>query len=91
MRPQLFAGGLLVALMGAGFFLLEIPFLYFWSLPFIGGGVIMMVGGFLLPESTGPVIPPEGHRFCVFCSTPVRIGEARCPHCNGLQPKEGGG
>lgn len=88
MRPQLFGGGVLVTLMGAGFYVLEVPFLFFWSLPFAAGGAIMMAMSFFLPESPGPISPPEGHTFCVFCSTPVRIGEPRCPHCNGLQPRE---
>lgn len=87
MRPQLFAGGLLVALTGGGFYLLEVPLLYFWSIPFAMGGAVMMAFSFFLPESPGPITPPEGHRFCVFCSTPVPIGDARCPHCNGVQPR----
>jgi len=85
MRPQLLFGGLLVAGMGAGFYLLELPFVYFWSLPFGVAGVIMMIMGFFVSESAGPVQPPEGHRFCPFCSTPVEIGVDRCPHCNGVQ------
>jgi hypothetical protein len=89
MRPQLFTGGLLIALTGAGFYALQIPFLYFWSLPFAIGGGIMIVASFFLPESSGRVEPPEGFRFCVFCATPVPLGQERCPHCNGIQPKEG--
>ncbi len=88
MRPQLLVGGLLVAIMGAGFYLLQIPFVYFWSVPFVVGGVIMVIGSFFLPESPGPPTPPEGFRFCVFCSTPVPLSSDRCPHCNGMQPKE---
>lgn len=89
MRPQLMAGGLLVALMGAGFYALQIPFVYFWSLPFGIGGAIMIIASLFLPESTGPPMPPEGFRFCVFCSTPVPLSSERCPHCNGVQPREG--
>ena len=74
--------------MGGGFYALRIPFLFFWSIPFAIGGLIMMVASFFLPETEGPVRPPEGHRFCVFCSTPVPVGDERCPHCNGLQPRE---
>jgi len=85
MRPQLLFGGLLVAAMGAGFYILELPFVYFWSLPFGIAGVIMVIIGFFAPEGQGPVQPPEGHRFCPFCLTPVQIGVERCPHCNGLQ------
>jgi hypothetical protein len=88
MRPQLFVGGLLVAAMGGGFYLLQIPLVYFWSVPFVIGGGVMMIASFFLSESPGPLRPPEGFRFCPFCSTPVQIGAQRCPHCNGLQPKE---
>ncbi len=85
MRPQLLGGGLLVAAMGAGFYLLELPLAYFWSLPFVIGGAIMAIASFFMPESPGPVQPPEGFSFCPFCTTPVAIGAERCPHCNGLQ------
>jgi hypothetical protein len=88
MRPQLFVGGLLVALMGAGFFVLQLPLVFFWSLPFAVGGGIMMVASLFLPETLGPLKPPDGYRFCAFCSTPVPTSAERCPHCNGLQPKE---
>lgn len=87
MRPQLFLGGLLVALMGAGFYILQLPLVFFWSLPFAIGGGIMMVASLFLSETQGPLKPAEGFRFCVFCSTPVPIAAERCPHCNGLQPK----
>ena len=85
MRPQLLAGGLLVAAMGAGFYALQLPFVYFWSVPFLIGGGIMALGSFFLPESSGPVQPPEGFSFCPFCSTPVPLGAERCPHCDGVQ------
>ena len=75
----------MVAAMGAGFYILELPFVYFWSLPFGIAGVIMVIIGFFAQEGQGPVQPPEGHRFCPFCLTPVQIGVERCPHCNGLQ------
>ncbi len=88
MRPQLLVGGLLVALMGAGFYALQIPLVYFWSIPFVAGGAIMIVASFFLSESPGPPTPPEGFRFCVFCSTPVPLASDRCPQCDGLQPKE---
>ena len=89
MRPQLFVGGLLVALMGAGFYALQLPFVYFWSIPFVIGGGVMMVASLFLPESEGPVKPPEGFRFCVYCSTPVSLVSERCPRSNGVQPGEG--
>lgn len=88
MRPQLFFGGLLVALMGTGLYAFPLPLVYFWSIPFAIGGVIMIGASFFLPESTGPVQPPEGFRFCRYCSTPVKIGSDRCPHCNGVQPRD---
>lgn len=87
MRPQLFAGGLITALVGAGFFALMLPFVYFWSVPFVIGGAVMAVASLFLEEGPGPIAPPSGFRFCVFCSTPVPIASERCPHCNGLQPK----
>ncbi len=89
MRPQLFAGGLLVALMGAGFYALQLPFVYYWSVPFVAGGILMVAVSFFMSESPGPLVPPEGFRFCVFCSAPVPVTSERCPHCNGVQPKEG--
>ena len=88
MRPQLFIGGLLVALTGAGFYVLALPFVYFWSVPFGVGGALMMIASLFLPETEGPVKPSEGFRFCVFCSTPVPVTAERCPHCNGVQPRE---
>ena len=80
-------GGLLVAFMGAGFFISQLPFVFFWSIPFGIAGIIMVVVSLFLPEGEGPVQPPEGFRFCPFCSTPVRLGTERCPHCDGVQPK----
>ncbi len=89
MRPQLLVGGLLVLATGVGFYLLALPLVYFWSLPFVIVGGIMALASLFLPEGPGPVEPPEGFRFCIFCSTPMAIGAKRCPHCNGLQPAEG--
>ncbi len=88
MRPQLLVGGLLVAATGGGFYVLQLPFVYFWSIPFAIGGAIMMGASFFMSESPGPIQPHEGFRFCPFCSTEVAIGAERCPHCNGLQPRE---
>ena len=86
MRPQLFGAGVLVVILGAVFYLLAIPLVFFWSIPFAAGGAVMMVVSLLIPESAGPVEPPEGYRFCPFCSSPVKLGAARCDHCNGIQP-----
>ncbi|MDG6989061.1 MAG: hypothetical protein JRN21_07015 [Nitrososphaerota archaeon] len=87
MRPSLFSGGVLVALMGGVFYILALPFVFFWSLPFAAGGGIMILVSLILPEDEAPLAPPEGYRFCLFCSTPVPIEEERCPHCNGYQPR----
>jgi len=89
MRPQLLVGGLLVVLMGAGFYFTALPLVYFWSIPFVFGGGIMALASLFMSEGPGPIRPPEGYRFCVFCSTPVPLQQERCPQCNGLQPKEG--
>jgi hypothetical protein len=87
MRPQLLFGGLLVAVMGVGFYVLALPFAFFWSIPFGAAGVIMIVASFFLPETEGPVKPPEGFRFCPYCSTTVPLNSERCPNCNGVQPR----
>ena len=89
MRPQLLVGGLFVALLGAVFFILPLPLVYAWSVPLVVGGGLMCLASFFMSESPGPVKPPGGFRFCVFCSSQVPIASERCPHCNGLQPKEG--
>jgi hypothetical protein len=89
MRPPLFGAGLLVMATGAGFYVLVLPIVSVWGVPMVIGGAVMSGAGLLLPEGRGPVQPPEGFRFCVFCTTPVPIASERCPHCNGLQPKEG--
>jgi hypothetical protein len=85
MRPQLFWGGLLVLLAGAGLWLILLLDI---GIPLAIGGAIMLIASFLLPPGPGPVTPSPGFRFCVFCSTPVPLGSDRCPHCNGVQPKE---
>jgi hypothetical protein len=89
MRPQLLVSGVLVALLGVGFFLLEIPIVFSWSLVFIAGGAAMAGTSFFVPAGSGPVPPPDGYRFCRFCSSPVPLGAERCLVCNGLQ--QGGG
>ncbi len=73
--------------MGAGFYVLEIPLVYFWSLPFVIGGAVMSAASWFMSESEGPVEPPEGYRFCAYCSSPVKLESERCSHCNGIQPK----
>lgn len=75
--------------MGVVFILVPLPLTLAWSLPLLAGGGIMCVASLFMAEGAGPVRPPEGFRFCVFCSTLVPDGSARCPQCNGLQPPEG--
>lgn len=89
MRPQLLVGGLFVTLTGVAFYVLALPFVFFWSVLFVIVGGLMALASFFLAEGPGPVKPPVGYRFCVFCSTPVPLTSDRCPHCNGLQPREG--
>jgi hypothetical protein len=86
MRSQLLVAGLLTIGLGALFYVTALPLVYSWSLPFVIGGVLMLVASHLLKESEGPVQPPPGHRFCAFCSTPVPFEAERCQHCGGLQP-----
>jgi len=88
MRSQLLVAGSLIAFMGGIFYVLAVPLVYFWSLPFAIGGCLMVIASFFLPERTGRVEPPKGYRFCRFCSEPVPLGVERCPHCNGLQTQE---
>ncbi|MGP8125278.1 MAG: hypothetical protein ACLQEQ_05325 [Nitrososphaerales archaeon] len=93
MRPQLLVGGLVVALLGAVFYAMSLfvgfELFYAWSIALAAGGGLMCLVSLFMSESPGPVKPPEGFRFCVFCSTPVSITSERCAQCNGLQPKEG--
>jgi hypothetical protein len=86
-RSQLLVAGLVIMAMGALFYALQLPLIYFWSIPFLIGGGIMAAASPFLSEWHGPVQPPEGYRFCIFCSIPVELDEARCPRCNGVQPK----
>ncbi len=90
MRPQLLLAGLLVMLLGATFYFLELPFAFYWSVPFVIGGAAMAIASPFVSESPGPVRPAEGYRFCRFCSAQIPSDSERCPHCNGIQPKEGG-
>jgi hypothetical protein len=91
MRSQLFVAGVLIFVMGAAFYVLLVPLVSVWGIPFMAGGGVMALASFFLAESLGPVQPPEGYRFCVYCGTPVKLGADRCQHCNGVQPKTGEG
>jgi hypothetical protein len=77
----------MVSLLGAALYILELPLVFFWSLPFLAGGILMVGASLFLSEGAGPVEPLEGYRFCVFCSAPVKLTAERCATCNGLQPK----
>jgi len=90
-RSQLFAAGLLTFATGLVFYVLEVPLVYFWSIPFAIVGGMMAVAAPFMSESHGPVEPPEGYRFCPYCSTIVPIGQKNCGHCGGAQPLEGAG
>jgi hypothetical protein len=86
-RPELLGGGVLVIALAALLYVLQLPFLYFWSLPLAIGGGIMAIASFFMSEGQGPVAPPPGYRFCVFCTASVPLDADRCPRCNGLQPR----
>ena len=89
MRSPLFVAGIIVILMGGLFYVLRIPLVYFWSIPFVIAGAIMAGASPFLPESEGPIQPQPGEKFCVFCSAAIPAEAGRCPHCNGVQPRRG--
>lgn len=86
MRSQLFAAGAFSLGLGVFFYVFALPIVFAWSLPFVLSGAFMMLVSPFLKESEGPVRPPEGFQFCVFCSTLVPVGAERCSHCGGRQP-----
>lgn len=87
MRSRLLISGMMTFALGLLLYILEIPLFFAWSIPFMIGGMIMALVSPFLRESEGPLQPPEGYTFCVFCSNLVKLGEERCNHCGGLQPK----
>ena len=93
MRVQLLTAGVLIALLGGALFVLDISlnFLlaYYWSLVFLAGGTLMALAGLFASPGSGPVAPPDGYRFCKFCSAPVPSDVVRCPQCNGVQSEAG--
>jgi len=89
MRSQLFVAGVIVGGTGAASYVLQIPLMALWSIPFMAGGGLMIVASLFLSESHGPVQPPEGYRFCAYCGNPVKLDQARCERCNGFQPGAG--
>jgi len=89
MRSQLLVSGILVMLLGVALYVLQMPLAFAWSLVFIAGGGLMAGASLFVAESEGPVTPPEGYRFCRFCSAAVPRQALRCPKCNGLQQTGG--
>jgi len=59
-----------------------------WGVVTILAGLALTGIGFFAKERNGPVEPPPGQKFCVFCSVMMPQEAPRCPQCNGLQPKE---
>ena len=86
MRSSLILTGILTSGLGLLFYILEIPFVFSWSFPFIFGGLVLVATGWVVKETQGHIDPPEGYAFCVFCSAPILVGTKKCDGCNGLQP-----
>ncbi len=86
MRSQLFVAGAFALGLGVIFYAFELPLAFALSFPLVLSGAFMMLLSPFLKESEGPVRPPEGFQFCVFCSTLVPGGAERCDHCGGRQP-----
>ena len=82
MRSSLVVSGGIITLTGVALFVALAGEAW---LALVAGGFVVLVSGFLLGEATERVVPPDGYRFCLFCSTPVMVGAERCSHCNGLQ------
>jgi hypothetical protein len=87
-RSKLFISGLMMVGLAVLFFGLQLPLVYFWSIPFGIAGIIMMLVAPFLKESEGPISPPEGYVFCVFCGNLMPRDIKRCSVCNGVQPRE---
>jgi hypothetical protein len=85
-RSSLVFSGLLSSGLGLLLYILEVPFGFSWSIPLMVGGLVFMIAGFIVSETEGRIEPPPGYRFCLFCSTPVKLDAKRCEQCNGLQP-----
>ncbi len=86
MRSQLLVAGAFSVGLGVLLDVTALPVVSAWSVPLIVGGGLMAVVSPFIRESEGPIAPPEGHRFCAFCSTPVPLDAERCGHCGGRQP-----
>jgi hypothetical protein len=88
MRSRLFFAGAMMLIFSAVLFVLQLPLVFFWSIPFGISGIIMMIVAPFLKESEGPVKPPDGYVFCVYCSNVISASATRCNYCNGKQPRE---
>ena len=86
MRSSLVVAGIFTAGLGVLFYVLEIPFVFSWSLPFMLGGIVFVAAGAIIADTSGSVDPPPGHVFCVFCEAPILVGTKKCERCNGTQP-----
>ena len=60
-----------------------------WGIVTILTGLALSGIGVFANERSGPLEPPPGQTFCVFCSAVIPQDSPRCPQCNGLQPKGG--
>jgi hypothetical protein len=72
--------------MGLLFYILELPFVFEWSIPFMLAGLVFLLIGALAKETTTHIEPPPGYNFCVFCGTAILIGTKKCDRCGGTQP-----
>ncbi len=64
--------------------LLSVPLVF--SIPFVVAGIGMIAASPFLSPSDLPVRPPEGYKFCTYCSTTIPADAGRCPKCDGVQP-----
>ena len=86
MRSSLVITGIFTAALGVMFYVLELPFVFSWSFPFMIGGAVFTAVGTVVKETPGHIEPPEGYIFCAFCNTPLLAGTKRCDRCDGAQP-----
>ena len=56
-----------------------------FSVPFVAAGLGMMAASPFLKPSDLPVRPPDGHKFCPYCSSTIPADAVRCPKCDGVQ------
>jgi hypothetical protein len=59
-----------------------------WGILTVAAGIVLAAVGVVAKERTGPIEPPPGYRFCVFCTATMPIDALRCPVCNGVQPTD---